>query len=95
MSKIINNRKKIARAIDRFSDKMHAKKQYLNRHPEVDVHDVMDFIWFDEEDIVHNVHDFNVAVAAQKRLTGRMRHHAVVRRQQIAKQIVQIVNTTR
>ena len=80
----LNNR---ARKLDQKFQKAYA---YLDAHPEEDARSILEFLFFQDEDLTSAGHHLEDAHYWQSRVPKKKRHHIVVLRQRWDKKIAKI-----
>lgn len=80
----LNNR---ARKLDRKFQKAY---DYLDAHPEADSRSILEFLFFQDEDLSRAAHRLQDAHFWQSRVPKKNRHHIVVLRQRWDKKIAKI-----
>lgn len=80
----LNNRD---RKLDQKFKKAHA---YLDAHPEEDARSILEFLYFQDEDLTSAWHHIQDAHYWQSRVPKKKRHHIVVLRQRWDKKIAKI-----
>lgn len=91
MSTFKNQMRKLNNRASKLDNKFRKAEAYLERHPEQDPRDILEFLYFDDEDLSRAQRQMQNAHYWQSRVAKKQRHHIVVVRQRLDKQIAKII----